>query len=60
MEDSVHAVEFPASFAVVPQDAAVELQHLMAPGHLVQPVYILRNNGRKLSCSFKLCKLKMC
>ena len=44
----VKVMELAALFAVVPMDAAVELQHPAAPGGLVEPVDVLGDDGLQL------------
>ena len=44
----VQAVEFPAFFTVVPENAAVELVDGPAPGGLVEPVDILGHHRQQL------------
>ena len=44
-EDMLQTVKFPAPLAVVPVDAAVELQHVPAAGGLVEPVDVLGDDG---------------
>ena len=41
----LQTVKFPAPLAVVPVDAAVELQHVPAAGGLVEPVDVLGDDG---------------
>ena len=48
---SLHAVELAAAAAVIAQDAAVELQYLMAAGLLVQAVDVLRDDRQQAARS---------
>ena len=56
-EDGVQAVKGPAFFAVVPQNAAVQLQHLAASRLLVQAVDVLGDHGLQLPLLFPLGQL---
>lgn len=42
--------------AIIPQDAAVELVNAPAPGLLMQPVDILRDDGQQLAFLLQLCQ----
>ena len=57
VKHEVKVMELAALFAVVPVDAAVELQHPAAPGGLVEPVDVLGDDGLQLSGLFPLRQL---
>ena len=57
MEDEVQPVELPARLAVVPVNAAVQLQNLPAAGGLMQPVDVLGDDGLQLSRRLQLRQL---
>ena len=55
----LHGVAFAAFHAVVTVYAAVQLIYVPAARKLMQPIYILRNNGGQPAYAFKLCKRVM-
>ena len=57
MEDEVQIVEFAAFLAVVPVDAAVELQNTLAAGGLVEAVDVLGDDGLQLAGGLPLRQL---
>ena len=58
-EDMLQTVKFPAPLAVVPVDAAMELQHVPAAGGLMEPVDVLGDDGFQLALPLELRQTQM-
>ena len=57
VEHEVEVIEFPAALTIVPVDAAVELQHPLAAGGLMEPVDVLGDDGAELALGLPLRQL---